>query len=144
MPFLDNAAKGITDRLPTVISPRTHAVIDYATAATFLTMGGLLWRKNRRAALASLICGGSELLTNVLTDYPGGVSKAISFPLHGRIDAGLATMAGTIPKFFAFEDTAQARFFGLMAIGIGAVTGLTDFTGTGERRQLKKIQRRTA
>ena len=144
MPFLDSAAKGITDRLPTVISPKTHAVIDYSTAGTFLAMGGLLWRKNRRAALASLICGGSELLTTLVTDYPGGVSKAISFQLHGRIDAGLAAMAGTIPKFFAFDDTAQARLFGLMAIGIGAVTGLTDFTGTGERRQLKKIQRRTA
>ena len=144
MPFLDKAARGIADRLPTVISPRTHAVIDYATAGTFLAMGGLLWRKNRRAALASLICGGSELLTSVLTDYPGGVTKAISFPLHGRIDAGLATMVGTMPNFLGFDDTAQSRFFRLQAIGIAAVTGLTDFTGTGERRQVKKIQRRTA
>jgi hypothetical protein len=144
MPLLDKAAKGITDRLPTVISPRAHAIIDYATAAAFLGMGGLLWRKNRRAALASLMCGGSELLTSLMTDYPGGVSRGISFPLHGRIDAGLAAMAGTMPAFFGFEDTAQSRFFRLQAVGIAAVAGLTDFTGTGERRQLKKIGKRVA
>jgi hypothetical protein len=144
MPLLDKAAKGLTDRLPTVISPKAHAAIDYATAATFLTMGGLLWRKNQRAALASLICGGTELLVSLLTDYPGGVSRTISFPLHGRIDAGVAAMVGTMPAFLGFEKSAQARFFGMQAIGIAAVAGLTDFTGTRERKQLKKLEKRLA
>ena len=144
MPLLDKAAGKIADRLPTVISPRAHAIIDYATAAAFLAMGGLFWRSNRRAALASLICGGSELLIGSATNYPGGLGGDISFPLHGRIDLGLAAMIGTMPVFFGFEDTAQSRFFRLQAIGIAAVAGLTDFTGTGERKQLKKMEKRTA
>jgi len=64
-----------------VISPKAHAAIDYPAAATFLTMSGLLWRKNQRAALASLICGGTELLVSLLTDYPGGACPGPSaFP----------------------------------------------------------------
>ncbi|MCI0349813.1 MAG: hypothetical protein L0Z53_10340 [Acidobacteriales bacterium] len=144
MPLLQSAAQGLTDRLPTVISPRTHAIIDYATAAAFLTMGGVLWRRNRRAALASLLCGGAELLTSLLTDYPGGVAKAITFPAHGRIDAGLAAMTATMPTYFGFDDTAQSRFFRVQGIGMAAVAGLTDFTGTGERQQLKKLKKRAA
>lgn len=144
MPLLDKAAKGVADRLPSVISPKTHAIIDYATAAVFLAASGLLWRKNRPAALAGLICGGSELLISLLTDYPGGVAKSISFPQHGRIDAGLAGMAGTIPAFLGFAETPQARFFRMQAVTKALAAGLTDFTGTGERKQLKKLEKRAA
>jgi hypothetical protein len=144
MPFLDKAAKRIADRLPSVISPKTHAIIDYATAAAFLAASGLLWRKNRPAALGSLICGGSELLISMLTDYAGGVAKSISFPQHGRIDAGLAGMTGTMPAFLGFAETPQARFFRMQAIAKAAVAGLTDFAGTGERKQLKELGKRAA
>jgi hypothetical protein len=144
MPILDKAAKGLADRLPSVISPRTHAIIDYTTAAAFLTMGGVLWRKNPRAALASLICGSSELLTSLLTDYNGTSRRPISFPQHGRIDAGLVGMTAAMPSFLGFTETSQARFFGMQAVAKAVAAGLTDFTGTGERKQLKQLEKRLA
>lgn len=140
MPLLDKAAKGLADRLPSVISPRTHAIIDYTTAAAFLTMGGVLWRKNPRAALASLICGSSELLTSLLTDYDGASRRPISFPQHGRIDAGLVGITGGMPSFLGFAETPQAPLFRLQAVAKALVTGLTDFTGTRERKQLKRLE----
>jgi len=53
-------------------------------------------------------------------------------------------MVGTMPTFLGFEETSQARFFSMQAIGMAAVAGLTDFTGTGERKQLKKLEKRLA
>ena len=65
--------------------------------------------------------------TSMLTDYPGGIKKAISFQTHGKIDAGLAGLTATVPNFFAFNDEDEAAFFRTMAIGESLVTGLTDF-----------------
>lgn len=144
MPLLDKAAKGLADRLPSVISPRTHAIIDYTTAAAFLTIGGVLWRKNPRAAVASLICGSAELFTSLLTDYEGTSRRPVSFQQHGRIDAGLIGITGGMPSFLGFSETSQARLFRMQAVGKALVAGLTDFTGTGERKQLKQLEKRLA
>lgn len=35
MPILDQAAKLATRKLPKVISPKTHSIIDYAVAGSF-------------------------------------------------------------------------------------------------------------
>jgi hypothetical protein len=48
MPILDKAVRWGTNRMPKVINPTAHAVIDYAIAASFLGMA---------------VCSGSE--TNV-------------------------------------------------------------------------------
>src|SRR5215470_12372389 len=44
----------------------------------------LFWRRNKRATVASLICGAAEVAVAALTDYPGGVKHAISFPLQRK------------------------------------------------------------
>ena len=78
MPILANATKAVTDRMPKVISPGVHAIIDYATAGTFFAMGALFWSRNKRAAVSSMVCGAAEAITAATTDYPGGVVKAMS------------------------------------------------------------------
>jgi hypothetical protein len=57
MPLLDQAARFATNKMPKVISPKTHAIIDYAMAASFFGMAAFFWRRNKRAALSALICG---------------------------------------------------------------------------------------
>lgn len=138
MPLLLKAAKAITDRLPKVISPGAHAAIDYGTAATFLAMSAVYWRRHRPAAVSAMICGLSESLVAMMTDYPGGL---LSLEAHARIDVGLALLTATIPEFMKFEDRHEARFFNLQALAMASVAGLTDFKRTGERKQLQKTER---
>ena len=127
MPILNTVAKTITRPFPKFISPWAHAVADYVMIASFLTMGALFWRRNKRAALASFICGGTELLVNLMTDYPGGVNKIIDFSVHGDLDLGLAGMAALMPEFMAFEDEREKGFFVLQGATMMGVTNLTDF-----------------
>ena len=141
MLLMQNAIKVMTNRMPKVISPKTHAIIDYATAGAFIGMGIFLWRRNKRAAMASLICGGAEAATSLLTDYPGGVWRLMSFRVHGGIDMGLATLAGSMPEMMNFDESRASRFFTVQSLRIAAVTGLTDFTGTGEPRQFEQLRR---
>ena len=141
MPIMQNVIKMVTNRMPKVISPTTHAVIDYATAASFIGMGVFLWKRNKRAAMASLICGAAEAASSMVTDYPGGVWKLMSFRVHGGIDIGMATLVSSMPGMMRFEDANSARFFTVQGMNIAAVTGLTDFEGSGEARQFERLER---
>jgi len=126
MPIVNNVAGTVTKRLPKVLSPKGHAIADYITAGAFLLAAAIFWRKNRRAALGSLVCGGADLALSLLTDYPGGVTDFISFPTHCKIDVGLAAMVAEMPRFMKFEDDKQKKFFTLQGAGIIGAANLTD------------------
>jgi hypothetical protein len=144
MPVLEQATKWATNRMPKVINPRVHAIIDYATAASFFAMAALFWRRNKSAAISCIVCGGAETLTAMLTDYPGGVTDAISFETHGRIDFGMSGMVSSMPNLLRFSDENESTFFRMQGLAMAAVTGLTDFTGTGERHQRERLDERAA
>jgi hypothetical protein len=144
MPILDKAVKWSANRMPKVINPKTHAFIDYAAAAAFFGMAGLFWKRNKRAAMASLVCGATEVLTAMLTDYPGGVVKQLSFETHGSIDFGMSGLVAGLPDMMRFSGEPESRFFRVQGLAIAAVTGLTDFTGTGERKQQELMDERSA
>lgn len=144
MPILHQAARWTTNRLPKVINPKAHAMIDYATAASFFGMAALFWNRNKRAAVSSLICGAAETITAMLTDYPGGVTDAISFETHGSIDFGMSGLVASLPDMMRFSDESESRFFRVQGIALAVVTGLTDFTGTGEPKQMEKLDERVA
>jgi hypothetical protein len=127
MALLQKGIELAAGRMPKVINPTTHAVIDYAVAGTFFLMGALYWRRNRKAALGAMLCGSATAMNNLLTDYPGGVQQTLSYKAHGRIDAGLAGITGTMPRLLGFSDDPEARFFGVQALTETAVTALTDF-----------------
>ena len=128
MAISTSVADALTKRLPKVVSPKGHAIADYLTIAGFFVAGALFWRVNKRAALASFMCGGAELAVNLVTDYPGGVRPVISFPLHGKMDLGMAAMTATIPEFMGFAKERQRGFFLAQAGIITATTNLTNFS----------------
>ncbi|SRR5690242_15487731 len=138
MPILQKGVAALANRMPKVISPKGHAIADYATIGTFFLLAGLFWGRNKRAAIAALICGGSELATTLLTDFPGGVAKVISFPTHGKIDMGLAATAASMPSFMGFDDDPEAKWLRIMGLNVTAVTAMTDF------EQLRREPRRRA
>lgn len=144
MPILVQATQWATDKMPKAISPKAHAIVDYAVAASFFGMAGLFWRRDKRAAVSCLVCGAAETLTALLTDYPGGVSRALSFEAHGAIDFGLVGLVASVPGLMRFSDKPESRFFRLQGMAMAAVTGLTDFTGTGEAKQFETVQKRVA
>jgi hypothetical protein len=128
------------DRLPRVISPGVHAVIDYATIAGAAYIAYRLWHRNRRAAVSAILNGISELSVVALTDYPGGAAKLISFPLHGRIALGHASMVGSMPRMMGFDDTPEARLFAGWGAVVALLVALTDFTGSGRQQQHHLIE----
>ncbi len=128
--LMEKGVNLLANRLPKVINPKTHAIIDYAVVAGgFFAVAGLAWKNHKRAAVASLICGLAETTVAMLSDYPGGVAKVISFEKQGEIDAGFAAVVGTMPNMMGFSDEWPAWFFRSHALAMATVTGLTDFKG---------------
>jgi hypothetical protein len=120
--------------LPDVISPRGHAVIDYMIAGAFFGTAGLFWRRNKRAAMASLLCGGTQLGVSMLTDYPGGASRAIPFSTRRKLDLGLAAMTAAMPELLNFKDEPQRKFFTTQGVLITVANELTRFPKASDYR----------
>ena len=127
MPIANRAAQMVADRMPKVVDAKTHAVLDYVMGGACLALGAFFWKRNKRAAIAASMCGAATLANAMLTDYPGGVKKILSFETHGRIDAGLAGLTATMPSFFAFRGEDEAKYFTGLALAETVVAGLTDF-----------------
>src|SRR5579864_2809829 len=125
MPTLNSLAKMIAKPIPRVVTPKAHALIDYASVGLFLGAAAWFWRRSRRAARASLICGGTELALALLTDYPGGVTDLISFQTHRELDYGLAALAAAIPEALAFAGDDETKLFRLQGALITLLGELT-------------------
>ena len=126
-------------RLPK-ISPRTHAALDYAIAGSFVLMGAMFWRRNRRAAMGALFCGGATAAVSLLTDYPGGVKKVIPYSLHGKIDSGLIAMTAAMPRLMNIEEQRETKFFSRQALAKTAITAMTDFDDDNGQKAVQEIE----
>ena len=131
MALLEVGVRELSKRLPKVLSPRTHALIDYGVAGAFFVGAGLMWGKSKRAAIASLACGAAEAAIILLSDYPGGIAKVISFERHGQLDAALSGTIAMVPTVLGFPEQKKSIFFRAQAVGTAITTGLTDFKATG-------------
>jgi len=137
MAFMQRGVALAAGRMPK-ISPRTHATLDYAIAGSFVLMGALFWKRNRRAAVGALFCGGATATVSLLTDYPGGVKKVIPYSLHGKIDSGLLAMTAAMPRLLNIEDEREAKFFSRQALAKTAITAMTDFDNDEDGRSRRE------
>jgi len=128
MPLLQKGVTFALGRMPKRISPQTHAMLDYAVAGTFLLMAARYWKRNKRAAVGSLACGGVIAINSLLTDYPGGLSQVLSYENHGQIDGALAGFTAAMPRIMGFRNEPEARFFGAQALAGTCITALTDYS----------------
>ena len=135
MALINQATNLIGDRLPKVITPRAHAWIDYATAATFFLLAAVSWKSNRRAAWAALACGTAEVTNVLITNFPGGVKPLISFETHGKVDATMAGAVSSLPHLLGFAHEPDATYFRAQGLAIATVTALTDFRNEGHRSE---------
>lgn len=116
-----------SNRLTTAISPAQHAVLDYGVAATFFTVGLSLMARHRAAATLAMLNGGMVLGMSLLTDYPGGVFRMLSFKGHRTGDMLQAAFAGLGPALFGFAGDPEAKFFYGQAVSEAGVIAATDW-----------------
>ncbi len=135
MTWLERISNTAIDRMPSTISAANHAKIDYALAAVTLGAAIYFMRHNKTAAIAGFVATTAELTNVAMTNIPGGLTKSISFPLHGRIDMGNSALLASMPGFMGFSETPESKFFYGAAAAISLLVAMTDFTGTGERAQ---------
>jgi hypothetical protein len=132
MPVLSTVVDELTQKLPKIVAADAHVAADYAIAGSFLVAGTWFWRRNRPAALGALICGGSALGLAVLTSYPGHKKRLINFPVHGKLEVGLAAMIATMPEFLRFEK--NRGYFLTKAAILTAVSNMTCFASSRDHR----------
>jgi hypothetical protein len=117
------------------LQPLPHAVMDYAWAGTMIAAPWLFgFSKNKTATVNSVASGGAILGLSLMTNYPLGAVKMISFPTHGVIEtvAGVATAAA--PWLMGFSRNKPATLThvisGLATLGVVA---MTDYRARGQR-----------
>ena len=130
MPAVHRLIKLAAKPIPAVISPKTHAILDNISVGTFLAGATWFWRRNKRAAIASLFCAGARLAVTALTDYTGRVPvrRGIQFHAHREIDLSIAAMTAAMPEFLGFKDEPERRFFQVHGALIVAANELTDYS----------------
>src|SRR5881227_1162016 len=111
MSLVNAGINALETKLPKVISPTAHGVIDYAHAAFFFTVGLLCSRSNKRAAAAAFTTSGFILVQSLMTDYRFGAKPVLSFETHGKMDSAFAASSWLIPRIFGFKETAAAKIF---------------------------------
>lgn len=130
---LTNQMTDLTNSVPKVIDPTTHAILDYMTAGTFIAMGFGLMSRNRAAAGLAFANGVAVLGLSLMTDYPGGVFKTLSFKTHGTMDVLQAGMSALGPTVLGFASEPEAQFFHGQAAVEAAVVAATDWNDTVAR-----------
>lgn len=135
MPMARRIANAV-ESFPKIIDPRTHAALDYFTAAAFFIVGGLFWGRNRRAAATALINGKMVLGMSLLTDYDGDRRRPISFSVHGKLDVVQAGLAATLPAILGFGDEPGALFFRMQAMNELMVVALTHWESKKSRLEI--------
>ena len=126
MPVLNSTADAITRKLPKVVSADMHLAADYLVTGALAAAGAWFWRRDRRTAVATWATGGALLGLTLLTSYPGRRRKAVDFPVHGKIEMGMAAMLATLPEFLRLTNS-ERKFFTLQAGILTAVSNLTHF-----------------
>jgi hypothetical protein len=127
MAMLNRVVKMATKPLPRMISPRGHAVLDYLIVGAFFATAGVFWKRNKRAAVSSLLCGSAQLGVTLLTDYPGGVRPAIPFSTRRKLDLGMAAITAAMPEFLNFEREPERKFFTAQGVVMTVANELTRF-----------------
>lgn len=144
MPTLNAVTRMATAPLPRILPPKGHAVVDTLTTGAFLAGAVWFWRRNRRAAVASVLCGGAVLGVNLLTDYRGDGKKLISLGLHRHIDFGLAAVTALMPEILWFDHAAEKTFFVAQGAVMTAANQVTRFHIRPERPEKRRFGFRVA
>lgn len=119
-----------TRSLPEVrkmISPGMHAVLDYGVASMYFALWARM--RHRHPAAAGLACANGIMVLGLalVTDYPGGVVRTLSFKRHRDVDWVQAGVAGLGPTLLGFAGDPEAAPFYAQATSEVGVIAATDW-----------------
>lgn len=118
----------------TIITPRAHGYLDYATVILFLAAPMLIGLTEIAAVLAYGLAA-IHLAVTLFSDFPLGIGKQIPFTLHGWIERIVGPLLIIAPFILGFSaDSAARNFYVIVGIAITLVGWLTDY-GEAEEKQ---------
>lgn len=114
---------------PKPISPKVHALIDYALVSSLLTLPSLLDFSHNVKKIYT--AEALALLVYVaLTDQPAAVKPLIPFPVHGKIDPFNVGQFALQTFLKPFRKDKQAQLFNIGFTALAGITVLlTDWNG---------------
>ena len=124
---MNNQLTQLTRGVPKVIDQRTHAMLDYTTAAMLLATGLKLRNQHRRASTFAFVNAATVLAASIVTDYPGGIFRKLSFQMHGVLDVMQASMLAMGPALLGFGSDREAQLFYAQAAMEAGVVAATDW-----------------
>jgi hypothetical protein len=81
----------------------------------------------------ALTNAGMVLAASMMTDYPGGVVRKLTFDQHGQLDVAQAAVCAGGPALLGFAHAPEARSFYMQAGLETAIVSTTDFSDAGPR-----------
>lgn len=111
-----------------ILSPRAHGYVDYLVVAWFLGGPGV-FEFGGLAATIAYVLAAVHLLLTIATDFPMGLVKLVSFPLHGLIEVGVVILLFALPWVAGFSgDEVAKNFYVAAGAGVLLVFLITDYT----------------
>jgi hypothetical protein len=112
-----------------ILNSQAHGYLDYFTVILFAAAPTVLGLTGIPAMLAYALAV-IHLVMTLVTDFPLGIIKLISFTIHGWVERVVGPVLIIVPFVLGFSTNVVARNF-YMAIGVVIVlVGLiTDYKG---------------
>lgn len=112
-----------------VLKPLPHAVIDYAWAGTMMAAPWLFgFSRNKKATTNAVISGAGILALSLMTKYPLGAVKLVSFPTHGVIETVAGVATASAPWLMGFSRNRSAKWTHLLSgLATLMVVAMTDY-----------------
>lgn len=111
-----------------ILSPTQHGYLDYLTVVIFLLAPSLIGLSGMAGTIAYLLAG-IHLAMTLVTDFPLGVVKKLTFTIHWWVERVVGPVLVLLPFVLGFEGTAL-RFYIVIGIVIILVGLLTDYQRT--------------
>ena len=125
-----NTLDTLNRAVPKVIDPAMHAVADYSAAAGLACLGMYLRDRNSTLSNFAFLNAGMIVAMSLMTKYPGGLVPAMSFKMHGIMDAVQGALLAAGPVLLGQQDDPDSRlFYGQAALEMGVVAA-TDWDAT--------------
>jgi hypothetical protein len=119
-----------------ILSPKIHGYLDYVVVVGFLLAPKLLGLSGIPATIAYLLAP-IHLLVTLLTDFPLGVFKGMSFKLHSGIEFVVSFTLIALPWLLGFASVVPARnFYIVSGVIIFLVWLITDYQAASSTAEI--------
>lgn len=110
----------------TIISSKTHAVLDYLMVMIFLISPNV-FNLNETASIICYALGGIHFLLTIITDFSGGIFKIVSLKLHSQIELIVGILLIALAFTLFKENAVDEIYFACLGLLILFIYMLTDY-----------------